>query len=163
MPGTQENTQTLSFFQHNTRKVNTVHQTVLQQAFEQNTHIILLQEPYLVRIKNKDKRVTYTAINHPEYFTVLPQPGNPSVIETKPRVMAYIRKSIEFTPLYDKVDNPDVQLIKVFGAKTFQILHVYNERQEKGGQYTEKRVLQNLSVDSLPTLIAENFNRHNPW
>lgn len=96
-----EKQNSIRFLQHNTKKVDAIHQTVLQLAFEQNIQILLLQEPYLLRTTTKDGKTTYAAVNHPAYYTVLPQPSNPSSIEVKPRVIAYIKKGLEFTTDYD--------------------------------------------------------------
>ena len=154
----------ISFIQHNVRKQSAVHHTVLQQAFENGTTVLLIQEPYLNKITSIEDqpKTSYAAITHPSFYTLLPQQGPMSQISTRPRVMAYIRKNtVDFSPVLS-MEDPDAQLIEVYGLETFLILNVYNERRGPDRLYTDQRVLTQMDLHK-PAIIAGDFNRHNPW
>ena len=145
----------ISFIQHNCGRSSEIQQTVLQQAFESKTTVILLQEPYFLKLTEGDS-VKYIALQHPAYFLVLPN-AQGHLTSTRPRVASYIRKdTLEFSP--EAFDDPDFQVIKAFGAEPFLIVNVYNER--RGGIFTEQRL---PALRHFPAFIAGDFNRHHPW
>ena len=76
--------------------------------------------------------------------------------------MAYIRKNtVDFSPVLS-MEDPDAQLIEVYGLETFLILNVYNERRGPDRLYTDQRVLTQMDLHK-PAIIAGDFNRYNPW
>ncbi len=134
-----------------------MHQTILQQAFESNTTIVLLQEPYMPRIYDSSGAVSYVALHHPAVHTLLPGGlASTTKVAERPRVIAYFHKgTLEFSPV--PVDDLDIQLIKVFGKETFLILNLYNEKRAR--VYTDHHILPTVRLD-LPTIIVGDFNRH---
>src|SRR6266536_4964022 len=98
--------ETLTFFQHNIHKQDSVHQTVLEQAFQQQVDIVLLQEPYV----GGNEVTGFYTLPHPNYTLVLPQQGfSLSNIPIRPRVLTYVRKGvgIQYNPRYDLFSQPD--------------------------------------------------------
>jgi hypothetical protein len=152
-------TSLITFLQHNCARRDVVHHTVLQQAFESNTTVLLLQEPHFPHITQPDGTTGFIALHHPAYHTVLPCDLQGTIVATRPRVMAYVRKNtIDFSPSppYDL----DLQLIRVSTAEPFIVVNLYNERRE--GTYTDQRLLPALQLD-LPAVIVGDFNRHHYW
>jgi hypothetical protein len=127
---------------------------------EKEVDIILLQEPYLPKIKT-----TWVCPSHAAYYPVLPQPGQPSNIQIKPRVLTYIRKrpGLEFNPEYTNHD-PDFQVIRVINStESFYIFNIYNGHREDPTPYTLDRLLQVYpEAPTTPTLIVGDFNLHHP-
>ena len=72
----------------------------------------------------------FITISHPSFYTILPYPASPTII-TRPRVLAYIRKScrVEFTPRYDICNDSDMQVIEFLGEEPFYIINIYNEKE----------------------------------
>ncbi len=91
----------ITFLQHNCGRRDTVHQTILQQGFEANTTVILLQEPYLPTITEPTGTKHYITIQHPAYHSVLPAGlTGMAKIPKRPRVMAYfLKNTLDFSPL----------------------------------------------------------------
>src|SRR3954454_15327526 len=108
----------LKVTQHNTNRQDVAHHSVLQQALEGQIDVVLLQEPYFPGNQNSG----FFTIGHPAFYTVLPHPTLQDC-KIRPRVMAYIRKNsgLEFTPKYDLCNDPDLQIIEVYGLETFYI------------------------------------------
>ena len=113
--------------QHNANRTDIAHHTVLQQGYETNTDIILLQEPYCPKINGR-----YASLQHPAYEIILPL-SNASLasLSIRPRVLTYIRKArkLVYTPRYDIFEDPDLQAVKVMGMEPFLIYNIYNERE----------------------------------
>ena len=100
-----------------------IHHTVLQQAYEAKTTVVLLQKPYYP----KSKEGFYT-INHPAFYTITPTLTLQNNLQL--RVIAYFWKNtLKFTPRYDLANDPNFQVIKVFSPETFHILNVYNDKE----------------------------------
>jgi exonuclease III len=155
----------IKFIQVNLNKQDIAYQTALQLAFESQTDILLLQEPYCPRNYQTNG---YIGLQHSAYHLITPQPTQSlSNIRIKPRVLTYIRKAsnLEFTPKYDLSADPDLQVIEVVEKETFYIVNVYNERErlEEGlGPSTVDRLLQHLDLRQ-PAIIAGDFNLHHTW
>lgn len=164
----------MTFIQHNVGHSRVPMQAVLQQGFESNTDILLLQEPYTP----KSPEGKYICITHPEYHTVPPRSeSSPSSMAQRPRVLTYIRKkaNIQFNPRYDLCEDPDMQIIKIIDPlEPFFIINIYNEHQRlpNGASSstpdpsqpwlrTADRLLFPLQL-TQPTLIAGDFNSHHP-
>ena len=167
----------LTFIQHNVNHSSPVHYTVLQQAFELNTDVLLLQEPYVAFDKLQKN---FICISHPSFHTVSPIP-TPAAnkIPERPRTLAYIRKStcLQFSPRYDLCEDPDMQIIEVIiEPEPFLIINVYNEKQRLPNTpthytttpippsnlpYTIDRLLLPLQLKT-PTILAGDFNLHHP-
>ena len=77
-------------------------------AFENNTDIVLIQEPSVV----KDRRGgNFFNISHLSFHLITPvPPQTANTITIRPRTLTYIRKNIdlEFTPRYDLCNDPDI-------------------------------------------------------
>jgi hypothetical protein len=165
------NSSYITITQHNAGKRDVAHHTILQQAFERKTDVLLLQEPFCPR---NYATGGFIGITHPAYYLITLQPTtSPSNITLKPRVLAYVRKgSLAFTPRYDLCNDPDLQVIQVFGIEPFYIFNVYNERERiigssegskvRLGLYTVERLLQHIHPD-FPSVILGDFNLHHPW
>ena len=167
----------ISVIQHNAGKRDIAHHTALQLAFEQGADILLLQEPYCPRNHSQGG---FIGLTHPAFHLLLPQPTNdPSNIAIRPRALAYIRKNrLSVTPCYEACNDPDLQIIKVFGIEPFYIINIYNEKaRERGGatttttttgltaSYTVKRLQDLYSIAPLefPAVLAGDFNLHHTW
>ena len=155
--------------QHNANKTDIAHHTVLQQGYETNADIILLQEPHCPKINGR-----YTSLQHPAYELILPLSNtSPSNIPVRPRVLSYVRKArnLVYTPRHDLFNDPDLQAIEVIGIEPFLIYNIYNERERdynldpsqstSQGQYTINRLLLHTQLRQ-PTLLAGDFNLHHP-
>ena len=160
----------IRFIQHNANRCSIAHHTILHQGFERSTDIILLQEPYCPKING-----VHIGLQHSAYHLVLPTPSdNPSNISIRPRVLAYIRKArnLNCIPRFDLCNDPDMQVIEVFGLESFLIYNIYNERQrdyglvpsqdtQSRGSYTIDRLLLNSRLQS-PSVLVGDFNLHHP-
>ena len=95
----------------------------------------------------------FITINHPSFYTILPCPATPTII-TRPRVLAYIRKScrVEFTPRYDICNDSDMQVIELFGKEPFYVVNVYNEKE----RLASPPVIPSNSVPLLNAVISLN-------
>ena len=161
----------ITVIQHNAGKRDVAHHTALQQAYEQGTDILLLQEPYC---PVNHSQGGFIGLTHPSFHLLLPQPTNdPSSIAIRPRALAYIRKNrISVTPCYEICSDPDLQIIKIFGIETFYIINIYNEKARGGGgpatigataaNYTVERLQHLYSTIPLdfPAILAGDFNLH---
>ena len=129
----------IKFVQHNVNRQNIAHHTILQQALTSYVDIVLLQEPYCME-KGSEGFIT---ISHPSFHTILPCPATPTII-TRPRVLAYVRKSctVEFTPRYDICNDSDMQVIEFFRKEPFYVVNVYNKK--------ECLALHLISLKSVP-------------
>ncbi len=155
----------IKIIQHNVNRQDSAHQGLLQQALEAHADVILLQEPYLAGNPTKG----FHAPGHSAFYTVLPHPTLQGVT-IRPRVLIYIRKAskLEFSPRYDLFDDPDLQLIEVYGPEPFHILNLYNEKQRlqdsqgPQGPRTIHRALLHYTPNK-PTVVAGDFNLHHLW
>jgi hypothetical protein len=105
----------IKFIQVNLNKQDIAHQTALQLAFESQTDILLLQEPYCPKNYQSNG---YIGLQHSAYHLITPQPTQSlSNIRLRPRVLTYVRKAsnLEFSPKYDLYSDPDLQVIEVVG------------------------------------------------
>jgi ribonuclease HI len=166
----RSSTRRIKFIQVNLNKQDIAHQTALQLAFESQTDILLLQEPYCPR---NHQLGGYIGLQHSAYHLVTPEPtASFSNIRRKPRVLTYVRKAsnLEFSPQYDLCTDPDIQVIEVVGREAYYIVNVYNERErlegpdpsQRLGLTTVERKLQYLHLQK-PALIVGDFNLHHTW
>jgi hypothetical protein len=146
------NNNQIRFLQHNTNRQRGSHYTTLQQAFEKDIQVVVLQEPYCPR----NPLGGYIGLTHPSFHCIPPQPSTTlSNISKKPRVLTYVRKNtIEFTPRYDLFNDPDIQALEVLSLEPFYVINVYNERKRlrggRRGDYTINRLL-------IPSSRLENL------
>lgn len=159
----------ISFIQHNVGKRDIAFQSTLQTAFENGIDIILFQEPHCPRDYNYKGENKYILLRHPAYNIVPPQPQTSfSNIRTRPRVLIYIRKekNLSILPRYDIINDPDIQVIQIFGQEPFYIVNIYNEKErlegDNLGRYTIERSLFSITLD-LPFILAGDFNLHHHW
>ena len=117
----------LAFIQHNVNHSSPAHYAVLQQAFEANTDVLLIQEPYICLDRQEG---SFICISHPSFHTVSPMPIIAANRTTeRPRTIAYIRKrlALQFSPRYDLCKDPDMQIIELMiQPEPFLIINVYN-------------------------------------
>ena len=148
----------LRFIQHNCHKNDVPLHTVLQQGLEKDIDIILLQEPYLPRIKG-----AYICPSHSAYYPILPQPDSNTV---KPRILTYIRRrpGLEFIALTDPQD-PDFQVIRIIHpVEPFYIFNIYNGHRDHHIPYTLDRLLRSYpTLPQGPSLVVGDFNLYCPW
>ena len=97
----------IRFIQVNINRQDAAYHSALQYALESKADVVLLQEPYCPRNPSTSG---FIALQHSAFYTITPQPCNPSSISEKPRVLTYIRKEagIEFSTRYDLCNDPDV-------------------------------------------------------
>ena len=144
----------IKFVQHNVNRQNIAHHTILQQALTSCVDIVLLQEPYCME-KGGEGFIT---ISHPSFHTILPCPATPTII-TRPRVLAYVRKSctVEFTPRYDICNDSDMQVIEFFGKEPFYVVNVYNEKERLAPPISSKSIpLSNTVISSNPVPLSKS-------
>lgn len=175
----------LSFIQHNTNKRPEAHYALLQQAFESQTDIVFIQEPYFA--SNPLNHGTWICIQHPSYYPILPEPGlSLTEIPRKPRVLTYVRKllGLEVNPRFDLAVDPDFQVIEIAAVEPFLAINLYNEKTRHAGEdpsqglsqqlsqppghpttytldrfFQQKELLQKLQ----PALLVGDFNLHHTW
>ena len=161
----------LTFIQHNVNHSSPAHNAILQQAFELNTNVLLIQEPYVAQDRLQGD---FICISHPSFYTVSPTPM-PALnrVRERPRTLTYIRKSphLQFSPRYDLCKDPDMQVIElIIEPEEFFIINIYNEKQRPQSNlhpslltqdYTIDRLLLPLKLDT-PVILAGDFNLHHP-
>ena len=173
-----ESKQKLAFIQHNANWSSPAHYSILQMAFENNTDIVLIREPSVV----KDRRGgNFFCISHPSFHLITPvPPQTANTITIHPRTLTYIRQNIdlEFTPRYDLCNDPDMQIIELVDKiQRFFIINIYNEKQrpdtssdthlsqttspatQTQGLYTVDRLLLPLKLKT-PTILVGDFHLH---
>ncbi|KAK7912203.1 hypothetical protein PG985_014684 [Apiospora marii] len=140
-------------------------QSLFQIALEHQSHILCLQEPYLFQDKGPQGSGLYSCISHPSFRPLVPQESTDlSSIQTRPRVVTYIRKSFPFevNPRFDLVSDPYMQVLEVITPiENFYIVNIYNQTDEKGS-FTVQRFLD-LNPPITPALIVGDLNLHHPW
>ena len=155
----------ISLVQHNLNRGRHSLQSLFQIALEHQSHILCLQEPYLFQDKGPQGRGLYSCISHPSFRPLVPQESTDlSSIQTRPRVMTYIRKSFPFevNPRFDLVSDPYMQVLEVITPiENFYIVNIYNQIDEKGS-FTVQRFLD-LHLPITPALIVGDLNLHHPW
>ena len=173
-----ESKQKLAFIQHNTNRSSPAKYSILQMACENNTDIVLIQEPSVV----KDRRdgnffcISYLSFH---LITLVP-PQTTNTITIRPWTLTYIRKNIdlEFTLCYNLCNDPDMQIIELVDKiQRFFIINIYNEKKrldtssnthpsqttspatQTQGLYTIDWLLLLLKLKTL-TILAGDFNLH---
>jgi ribonuclease HI/endonuclease/exonuclease/phosphatase (EEP) superfamily protein YafD len=168
----------ISVIQHNTNRQEAANLSILEQALEQGTDLILLQEPHLYKIDN-----SFIPIQHPAYNLITPIPSTSfPKLARRPRVIAYKRKEslFEASPSFDLFCDPDIQAIRVEGTEPFTLINLYNEKEvieapasqqrpytvrapaSQPGPYTVERLLLTAQLPQQPFLLAGDFNLHHP-
>ena len=165
----------LTVIQHNVNHSSPVHYAVLQQAFEYNTDVVLIQEPYVAQDK---QRGDFICISHPTFHIIPSMPfQSDNRLAERPRTLAYIRKSshLQFSPRYDLCKDSDMQIIELFlQPEPFLIINLYNEKQRPqlcssapvssslpDSPYTINRLLLPMRIKT-PAILAGDFNLHHP-
>ena len=134
------------------------HETALQLAFENNCHVVLIQEPWV--FSDRSRRLSK---HHPSFHQF-------ALIEdwsTRPQTLTYILKHphLKAEPFPLDTVTRDITAIRISTSKKAALLiNVYNAPQ---GSVDESQGLHDLmrqSIPSYPCLAAGDFNlRHPAW
>jgi len=124
---------TIRVIQHNANRQSAAQISVLQQAFEDGTHIVLFQEPSATA-------ATYHFISHPAFQRIKPLQDFSRYIEVRPRTIAYFRKSFpyNFSLQFNLCKDPDLQLFEIYTPEPFFLVHLYNKNRDPSSNYTTR-------------------------
>ena len=147
----------LQVLQVNVARSPSPHEAALQLAFEQEYHVVLIQEPWISNFR--DRRLSK---HHPAFqlFTPIEDWSN------RPRTLTYIRKhpQLKAEPVpHGSQPSRDLTAVQVnSGNQQVTLLNVYNapRRTVDSGEGLKHLISQPLPVG--PCLVAGDFNLHHP-
>jgi ribonuclease HI len=149
----------LHILQINVNRSSVVTEDVLQYAVDNNVHIVLIQEPWI--ISSSDTYSDARSTLHNAFSFILPSPSG-----LRPRTLAYISKQSVTSAIHRCATSPidpDILILNV--PEHNNSLHVFNIYNERGlgddGQRTTERILYNITIPSR-SLICGDFNIHHP-
>jgi len=146
----------LKIIQHNANRQSAAQISVLQQAFEEGTHVVLFQEPSCTK--------TFHFVSHPAFQRIEPLQDPSKYATARPRTMAYFRRSFpyDFSPRFDICEDPDLQLFEIYAPEPFFLVHIYNERRDHGGYATKTSDALRALRLTKPALFTGDFNLYHP-
>ena len=160
----------LKVIQYNAGRSSPNQHSILQQALEERTDIICLQEPFTYKNNRNDKNNPFLTLQHSAFTCYFPLSKN-----TRPRVTIYIRKAtgILVVERLDLTTDTDLQILQVVvEGQPLYIVNLYNEKPLTPSTPTPTltptptTVSRLLALDSLesisPLLLVGDFNLHHP-
>lgn len=147
----------LRIIQANLNRSAEATESALELGIREKSDLIMVQEPWMLR----DQSQSYLrSIAHSAYQMIIPK-HNP---QTRPRVLAYAKRSLNVQITPHDLDDPDIQslIVQDTKGKRLQIINVYNEK-DQGGHWTLDRALYRTNL--LPNCVmVGDFNiRHALW
>jgi retrotransposon-encoded endonuclease len=119
---------------------------------------MLFQEPSATK--------TFNFVSHPAFQRIEPLQDPSRYATTRPRTIAYFRRSFpfDFSPRFDLCEDPDLQVFEIYTPEPFYLAHIYNEKRPPNSGYTTKttEALRALRLEK-PLIIIGDFNLHHPW
>ena len=149
----------------NANTSSSVTEDFLQHAVENETDLILVQEPWYYGRGIDPPRTewgNFVSTTHSSFMQIPPNHSS----NYRPRTLAYVSKTckLNINLATESPIDTDIQILDVTdGNNTLQIINLYNQRDQAGSsKNTFHRHLQEYRTPPNAIIIGD-FNAHHPW